>query len=153
MNYRCVTSIILKRINVNRVGKEAMVYTGQVSREPYNDVGWNRGYSIAVPCRLYVRKRTVRSEDQLIPREDSTPPSHGSVLPLSPAERFFDLWLCIDIRSTRQPFSSRAIPHATWTKFTVGQIAGNKRLQDLGSVPDSNGWRFVVGEEIYLSLG
>lgn len=75
MNYRCVTSIILKRINVNRVGKEAMVYTGQVSREPYNDVGWNRGYSIAVPCRLYVRKCTVRSEDQLIPREDSTPPT------------------------------------------------------------------------------
>lgn len=74
VNYRCVTSIILKRINVNRVGKEAMVYTGQVSREPYNDVGWNRGYSIAVPCRLYVRKCTVRSEDQLIPREDSTPP-------------------------------------------------------------------------------
>lgn len=58
MNYRCVTSIILKRINVNQVAKEAMVYTGQVSREPYNDVGWNRGYLIAVPYRLYVKEST-----------------------------------------------------------------------------------------------
>lgn len=58
VNYRCVTSIILKRINVNQVAKEAMVYTGQVSREPYNDVGWNRGYSIAVPYRFYMREST-----------------------------------------------------------------------------------------------
>lgn len=67
VNYRCVTSIILKRINVNQVAKEAMVYTGQVSREPYNDVGWNRGYSIAVPCRLYVRKRRERRKISWFP--------------------------------------------------------------------------------------
>lgn len=38
VNYRCVTSITLKRINVNQVAKEATVNHGQVSREPYNDV-------------------------------------------------------------------------------------------------------------------
>lgn len=152
MNYRCVTSIILKRINVNQVAKEAMVYTGQVSREPYNDVGWNRGYSIAVPCRLYVRKRREHSslEDQLIPREDSTYPFRPS-----PAEGFFDLWIYIYI------FNEAAILILRYSTRHLDEIyrrpdCGKQTAPRLGSVPDSTanqrmeirGW-----EEIYLSLG
>lgn len=147
VNYRCVTSIILKRINVNQVAKEAMVYTGQVSREPYNDVGWNRGYSIAVP--IVREKAQGAQEDQLIPREDSTS-LHACVLPLSPLHRGSSISGYIYIYSTSQPFSSCAIAHATWAKFTVGQIAGNKRLQDWDRFPiqrRTNGWRFVVGKK------
>lgn len=150
VNYRCVTSIILKRINVNQVAKEAMVYTGQVSREPYNDVGWNRGYSIAVPCRLYVRKRRERRKISWFPVRIQ-PPSTLVSYPFRLCTGVLrPLAIYIYIYSTSQPFSSCAIAHATWAKFTVGQIAGNKRLQDWDRFPiqrRTNGWRFVVGKK------
>lgn len=132
MNYRCVTSIILKRINVNQVAKEAMVYTGQVSREPYNDVGWNRGYSIAVPCRLYVRKRREHSslEDQLIPREDSTYPFRPS-----PAEGFFDLWIYIYIQ--RGSHSHPALFHRP-----LGRNLPSVRLRETNGSKTGIGSRF-----------
>lgn len=111
-----------------------------------------------------MRGSTVRTEDQLIPREDSTfpllpTPRDSCVLPLSPLTYRGVLrplatciYIYICIYSTSQAFSSRAIPHATWTKFTVGQIAGNKRLEDWNRIPIQR-MEIRRWEEIYLSLG
>lgn len=153
VNYRCVTSIILKRINVNQVAKEAMVYTGQVSREPYNDVGWNRGYSIAVPCRLYESAGSAgRSADS--PWGFNLPPRLCPT-PFASAQGFFDLWLYIYI------FNEPAILILRYCTRHLGEIyrrpdCGKQTAPRLGSVPDSTAnQRMEIRrwEEIYLSLG
>lgn len=92
--------------------------------------------------RLYIRNRRKQSlEDQLIPREARShsyrypfppmivPPLTCAALVLRPPSIF-----------GRQPFPSRAILHATRPKFTVRQIAGNKRF--LCSLPRLLGPRF-----------
>lgn len=134
VNYRCVTSIILKRINVNQVAKEAMVYTGQVSREPYNDVGWNRGYSIAVP--IVREKAQGAQEDQLISREDSTS-LHACVLPLSPLHRGSSTSGYIYIYIQRASHSHPALLHTP-----LGRNLPSTRLRETNGSKTGIGSRF-----------
>lgn len=155
VNYRCVTSIILKRINVNQVAKEAMVYTGQVSREPYNDVGWNRGYSIAVPCRLYVRKRRERRKISWFPVRIQPPSTLVS----------YPFRLCTGVLRPLAIyiyiFNEPAILILRYCTRHLGEIyrrpdCGKQTAPRLGSVPDSTAnQRMEIRrwEEIYLSLG